>query len=124
MIAGFHRGQVTFEQVLPLFQQDLWLYLCFRANNRQDAEDIMSQVTSGIWMELSRGKQPDDIVGYAMGMARYRLSDFYRRPSQGISPAGPAARAPAEALPAAGPCQVSRVGCLSERFPCFAVYCE
>lgn len=68
----------AFAQIFDILSDSIYRFLAFRVQNKEDAEDLTSQVFLEAWQGIKRydGKRP--FKTWIFSIARYSLIDFYR----------------------------------------------
>ena len=68
-----------FPQIHDTYKARLWAFLCAKADNREDAEDLFNLVSLAVAQSLHRLKEPAKIAPWVIGIAANRLSDYYQK---------------------------------------------
>ncbi len=69
----------AFDDIHEIYRRPLWRYLCARADNHQDAEDLFNIVSLKIARKLSDLRDPKKLVSWVIGIAYKCLSHYYRK---------------------------------------------
>ncbi|CAM2070358.1 Sigma-70 family RNA polymerase sigma factor [Sulfidibacter corallicola] len=85
VIASIHRYNAgdrdAFEPIHEYYKNRLWAYLCSRANNRDDAEELFSNVCMTIARRLPTLKEPEKLIAWVIGIAHFKVRERYKSPS-------------------------------------------
>lgn len=70
----------AFDVIHDTYRNSLWAFLCSRANNRDDAEELFSLVSITVARKLDSLEQHEKLVSWVLGIAQFKIREFYRRP--------------------------------------------
>jgi len=71
----------VFPKIYDAFKNRLWSYLCSRANNREDAEEIFNTVSLNVYESLDKLEDPKKLLAWVIGIAEHRVGNYYSRRS-------------------------------------------
>ena len=79
-VSEFCRGdRQAFDHIHDSYKRPLWAFLCTRADNFDDAEELFSMVSLRIVRDLPQLRETKKLVSWVLSIAAHSLSAFYRK---------------------------------------------
>lgn len=68
----------AFESLFSPYLKVVYNYICFRVQNREDANDILQNTLLAAWMGVNRLKTATLLKAWVMGIAKRKIADCFR----------------------------------------------
>ncbi|MFC1598723.1 RNA polymerase sigma factor [Patescibacteria group bacterium] len=82
LLQAKNKDSDAYSQVYDLYIDKIYRFIFFKVNNKEDVQDLTSEVFLKVWQYIIDGKQIKNLNAFFYQVARNLVIDYYRKSSQ------------------------------------------
>lgn len=69
----------AFEELMNDYMNNIYNYILLKISNKEDVKDVLQETILATWKGLKKFKKESSFKTWVIGIAKYKIMDFYRR---------------------------------------------